>query len=164
MKFSGKMWLMIILKFTKNEGFTVSLEDTFCEKPQGGWNWSSSHFVVKKTLFLGNCFVEKFSTLPVCLENKQGVFAPYATLHWGVNSRKNWPYLQKHKKIYIFMIFNPDFENSSRHLAIYIILVKIILCVHHKTAFTVKVLNICYSIICSCAGNQYFIVLVCECH
>ena len=29
---SGKMWLMIILKLTKNQGFTLSLEDTFSEK------------------------------------------------------------------------------------------------------------------------------------
>ena len=35
MKFSGKMCLMIILKVTKNQGFTLSLEDTFFEKPQG---------------------------------------------------------------------------------------------------------------------------------
>ena len=36
MKFSGKMCLMIILKVTKNQGFTLSLEDIFFEKPQGG--------------------------------------------------------------------------------------------------------------------------------
>ena len=35
MKFSGKICLMIILKVTKNQGFTLSLEDTFFEKPQG---------------------------------------------------------------------------------------------------------------------------------
>ena len=34
-KFSGKMWLMIILKFTKEQGFTLSLENTVLEKPQG---------------------------------------------------------------------------------------------------------------------------------
>ena len=28
-----KMWLMIILKVTKNQGFTFSLEDTVFEKP-----------------------------------------------------------------------------------------------------------------------------------
>ena len=39
MKFSGKMWLMIILKVTKNQGFTLSLEDAFFEKTQGGSNW-----------------------------------------------------------------------------------------------------------------------------
>ena len=36
MKFSGKMCLMIILKVTKNQSFTLCLEDTFFEKPQGG--------------------------------------------------------------------------------------------------------------------------------
>ena len=36
MKFSRKVCLMIILKVTKNEGFTFLLEDTFFEKPQGG--------------------------------------------------------------------------------------------------------------------------------
>ena len=37
-KFSWKMWLMIILKVTKNQGFTLSLEDTFFAKAQGGSN------------------------------------------------------------------------------------------------------------------------------
>ena len=36
MKLSGKTWIMIILKVTKNQGFTLSLESTFLEKPQGG--------------------------------------------------------------------------------------------------------------------------------
>ena len=35
MKFSGKMCLKIILKVTKNQGFTLSLEDAFFEKPLG---------------------------------------------------------------------------------------------------------------------------------
>ena len=75
-KFSGKMWLIIILKLRKNQGFTFYLEDTFLEKPQvcvsvcvcvcvvcvrvcvcvwwgggggggGGSNWSPSCFRVK---------------------------------------------------------------------------------------------------------------------
>ena len=36
MKFSEKMCLKIILIATKKQGFTLSLEDTFSEKPQGG--------------------------------------------------------------------------------------------------------------------------------
>ena len=36
MKFSGKMYLKIILKVSKNQGFTLSIKDTFFEKPQGG--------------------------------------------------------------------------------------------------------------------------------
>ena len=36
MKFSGKMCFKIILKVTKNQGFTLSVEDTFFEKPQDG--------------------------------------------------------------------------------------------------------------------------------
>ena len=35
MKFLGKMWPRIILKVAKSQGFTLSLEDTFSEKPQG---------------------------------------------------------------------------------------------------------------------------------
>ena len=35
-KFSGKILLIIILKVTKNQGFTLLLEYTFLEKPQGG--------------------------------------------------------------------------------------------------------------------------------
>ena len=36
MKFSGKMCLKITLKVTKNQGFSLSLEDTLCEKTHGG--------------------------------------------------------------------------------------------------------------------------------
>ena len=39
MKFSGKMSLMIVLKVTKKQSFTLSLEDTFLEKPQRESNW-----------------------------------------------------------------------------------------------------------------------------
>ena len=57
MKFSGKMWLMIILKFTKKQGFNISLENTFLEKPQaplvGGGLWL--------TAFLGWIDFEKWN-------------------------------------------------------------------------------------------------------
>ena len=33
MKFSGKVWLMIISRATKKQSFTLSLEDKFLEKP-----------------------------------------------------------------------------------------------------------------------------------
>ena len=36
MKFSGKMYFKLILKVTKKQGFTLSLEDTFFEKSQWG--------------------------------------------------------------------------------------------------------------------------------
>ena len=38
MKFSGMMWLMIILKVTKNQEFTIALLDTSLKKPQEGSN------------------------------------------------------------------------------------------------------------------------------
>ena len=47
MKFSGNMCLNIILKVIKNQGFTVSLEDTFFEKPQGSQIDPPSRFRVK---------------------------------------------------------------------------------------------------------------------
>ena len=36
MKFSGKMCLKIVLKVTTNQGFTISLEDTFFRNTTGG--------------------------------------------------------------------------------------------------------------------------------
>ena len=51
MKFSGKTCLKIILKVTKNQGFTLSLEDIFFKNPQGGSNWHlppPSRFRVKE--------------------------------------------------------------------------------------------------------------------
>ena len=52
MKFSEKMCIKIILKVTKNQGFTLSVEDTFFKKPQrgGAGEWgggSPSRFRVK---------------------------------------------------------------------------------------------------------------------
>ena len=35
MKFSGRMWLMIKLKSTKNQGFTIYPKYVFLEKPEG---------------------------------------------------------------------------------------------------------------------------------
>ena len=35
MKFSGKICFKIILKVTKNQGSTLSIEDTFFKKPKG---------------------------------------------------------------------------------------------------------------------------------
>ena len=40
-KFSGKMWLMTISKVTENQGFNLSLGDTFFEKPHGGGGGSN---------------------------------------------------------------------------------------------------------------------------
>ena len=37
LKFSEKIWLMIILKVTKNQGFTLSQQHAILEKPQGGF-------------------------------------------------------------------------------------------------------------------------------
>ena len=39
MKFPGKIWLIIILKVSKTQGFTLSLENIFFGKPQGGSIW-----------------------------------------------------------------------------------------------------------------------------
>ena len=47
MEFSGKMWLMIILKVTKNQEFTISLADTFSRKTTGEVKLSTSLFSIK---------------------------------------------------------------------------------------------------------------------
>ena len=42
MKFSGKTYHMIVLKVNKNQAFTLSLQDTFLKRPEGGrmgGNW-----------------------------------------------------------------------------------------------------------------------------
>ena len=42
-EFQGKLWLMIILKVTKNQGFTLSLEDSFMENQSGGGGGAKRH-------------------------------------------------------------------------------------------------------------------------
>ena len=41
-KLSAEMWLMIILKVTKNKGFTLSVKGAFSEKPQWGVKLNSA--------------------------------------------------------------------------------------------------------------------------
>ena len=52
---------MMILKVTKNKGFTLSLEDTIFEKPQGGSNCylTFGDFVVRKLFFTTKLLVKR---------------------------------------------------------------------------------------------------------
>ena len=53
MKFSEKMWLMIVLKVTQNQGLTLSLEDVFGETTdEGGSNWLHPAFLGLIILYL----------------------------------------------------------------------------------------------------------------
>ena len=60
------------------------------------------------------------------------------------------------------MIFIPDFENSTRHPAIHIILIKIIFLVYNEVVFTVYVLHLFVTEFVAAA--QEYLVPVCECH
>ena len=52
MKFSRKIWLVTILKVTRNQGFTLSLEDIFFQKTTGGGsNWNFANFVQTRKFF-----------------------------------------------------------------------------------------------------------------
>ena len=51
MKCSRKMSLKIILKVTKKQSFTLSLEDTIFEKPQRGSNRTLCRFRAKELIF-----------------------------------------------------------------------------------------------------------------
>ena len=67
MKFSGKMCFKIILKVTKKQGFSLSLEDTLFEKPQLAWegkegNLTSKHMGTHK-------WVNKFIRLIVSFDS-----------------------------------------------------------------------------------------------
>ena len=53
MKFSRNMWLIIILEVIKKKSFTLSLEEKFLEKPQGGVKLTSQSFRVKEVLQFG---------------------------------------------------------------------------------------------------------------
>ena len=61
-KFSGKMWLMIILKVTKNQGFIISLEDTVSENSQAGQLDTPSRFRV-------NMVANKIIYIKLCVRN-----------------------------------------------------------------------------------------------
>ena len=53
MTFSGNMWLMIILKVTKNQGFILSLEDAVFKKPQAVVRGAGGAAQIDPRAFLG---------------------------------------------------------------------------------------------------------------
>ena len=50
------MWLMIMLKVTKHQGYTLSLEDTFSEKQQGRGRGRGQIIHTLQSLFRVNVF------------------------------------------------------------------------------------------------------------
>ena len=73
----GKMWLLIILQVTKNQGFTFSLEDKFLKKVQG------THINPHPQPFKGNHIVTKskaywLSTRSFCIK-KHYIKTPFKT-------------------------------------------------------------------------------------
>ena len=84
MKFSGKMCFKIILKVIKNQAFTLSLEDTFFEKPQTGVKMTPplpAILVLKLHIFLYFHTKHQVSTMilirirqregSICIQNKR---------------------------------------------------------------------------------------------
>ena len=69
MKFSGKMWLMIILNVTKNQGLDLSLEDKFTEKPQKGSNWPPA-FLGLSILYYMHTHERQMSAFELTLYNE----------------------------------------------------------------------------------------------
>ena len=63
MKFSENMWLMIILKVTKKQGFNLSLENTPLEKPQ---EWVKLTSLPSPSLFTVKLYSYKKETYRLC--------------------------------------------------------------------------------------------------
>ena len=72
---------------------------------------------IKKTSFLGNC-CDNLIYQSVWRINKVQF---HRTLHYSefsTQGKTGFYKLQKHKNICLYMIFNPDFENSMQYLVI----------------------------------------------
>ena len=79
MKFSGKICLKIILKVTKNQGFTLSLEDTFIEKLDPRFL-----LIGRYELFYHNDMIKLFYqnlTFPVGVNNCLHIFSRKNIVH-----------------------------------------------------------------------------------
>ena len=113
MKFSGKMCFKIILKVTKNQGFTLSLEDTFFGKPQGGSNWppflsrfrvNNGGFITDKELKYFSfdhkrvCNLGKLYFLPKVHERLFNVPGRQVISNCGTPHRKESEFLDSHLK------------------------------------------------------------------
>ena len=116
MKFSGKMYLMIILKVTKNQAFSLSLEDTFFEKPCNSWVWEAKIISIlnkkyaKCVSMLLLCFPYWLWTMMVMIrvvlsswykkeENQRYKFKS------GFNPIKSWSHTVFERKLKYFLVF-----------------------------------------------------------
>ena len=70
MKFSGKMCLKIILKVTKNQGFSLSLENMLFEKPQWGWGGGGGKFTPRSCSSVKECATTSEKLLTTASERK----------------------------------------------------------------------------------------------
>ena len=84
MKFSGDFWLMIILKTTKKQGFTLFSGNKFFEKPQEGSNWPTSLFRVNIYKYDLNMVNEFFGEETGCT----------MFLLWRIATTCSWPPLK----------------------------------------------------------------------
>ena len=79
MKFSGNMWFMIISN-KKQQGFTLSLEDKFFEKPQG-WGEGSNCSLPSPATVLGLSWFLISIRITIIIIYSQYIFKMYSCLY-----------------------------------------------------------------------------------
>ena len=112
MKFSGNVWLMIILKDTKNQGFTLSLEDTFFKKSQGGQIYSSPAVLGLRTFSRRTVFdsVSWRISLSTALMNNNGTSFEIVRVMFLIRSQKLKYCLKHFDRFYPWNILQITFE------------------------------------------------------
>ena len=77
MKFSGKMCFKIILKVTKNQDFTLFLEDSFFKKPQvgrGGGGGGGGGVQIYSKQYCENCVRDILDLFSVFVRNETTIY------------------------------------------------------------------------------------------
>ena len=80
MKCSGKMCLIIIVKVTKNKGFTLSVEDTLFEKPQAAPPWWRNPW--QQTSMYSNILILIFIFAHICIQKTVVRFCIFGENSW----------------------------------------------------------------------------------
>ena len=108
--FSGKIWHMIILKVTKIQGFTLSLEDKFLEKPQRESNCFPLSFIAAFKLLINNKskFYSGVNSFSVIQNNKAVIDA--------LNKLGNWKPTRSVSRYYFWTLEYDKQDNFNLNI------------------------------------------------
>ena len=112
MKFSRKMWLMIMLKVTKKQGFSLSLGDTIFEKPQVKLNLPA-HLRLNKRYIAGYEVWRQGIWRLLCLHNFFRMFISFTSNEFSPSNTDSCAHLKNANQITVRLTISTNAKRNN---------------------------------------------------